>query len=373
MTGDLWNQFQRSPGFPSPISRTQIRFAGVSDRRSIVVFAGDGVGPEIMAPALRILRYIGDFDIDERLIGAASIREHGTALTDDCFEAAQRSDGILLAAVGDPEFSGTEHEREGLGLLRLRKDLDLYANLRPVHPIGALSDASVLRPEVLEGSRVLVVRELTGGAYFGARGRSMDGSAFDTTNYAPAEIERVARTAFGLARRRVTSVDKANVLETSRLWRETVERLHSAEFSHIPLDHLYVDNAALQLIASPGRFDVVLAENMFGDILSDLTGVLAGSIGLLPSASVGAAGSPGLFEPVHGSAPDIAGVDIANPAGMILTTAMMLRIGLDLPEEALTIEEAVEATFEAGVRTPDLGGSVGTAAFGDEVLRRLRI
>ncbi|MBA2566968.1 MAG: 3-isopropylmalate dehydrogenase, partial [Thermoleophilaceae bacterium] len=245
------------------------------------------------------------------------------------------------------------------GLLGLRKGLGLFANLRPVRPSTALLDASPLRRERIEGTDLLVVRELTGGIYFGDRGRE-GGRAFDTCAYTVEEIERIARAAFGLARRRVTSVDKANVLETSRLWRETVERV-AREHSDVELEHMLVDNAAMQLVSRPTHFDVLLTENMFGDILSDEAAMLTGSIGMLPSASIGAAG-PGLFEPVHGSAPDIAGTGAANPLAMLVSVAMMLRFGLGREDDAARIESAVDRALGAGLRTPDLGGDATTEA-----------
>jgi 3-isopropylmalate dehydrogenase len=256
----------------------------------------------------------------------------------------------------------------------LRKGLGLYANLRPVKPLPALYDASPLRRERIEGTDLLVVRELTGGIYFGEKTRTAT-SASDVCSYTTAEIERIARTAFTAADRRpdrplVTSVDKANVLETSRLWREVVGALHSREFSHIGLEHVLVDNAAMQLVASPRHFDVILTENMFGDILSDEAAMITGSIGMLPSASIGNSG-PGVFEPVHGSAPDIAGQGSANPLAMFLSAAMMLRHGLRLESEAVAVESAVLRALDAGLRTPDLGGAAGTAQATRAVLDHL--
>ncbi|MGI8805919.1 MAG: 3-isopropylmalate dehydrogenase, partial [Thermoleophilaceae bacterium] len=293
----------------------------------IACLPGDGIGPEVMGAARELLARIGDFELSEHAIGGASIDAHGTALTDDVLDACRGSDAVLLAAVGGPRWDTTDPHapRPEQGLLGLRKGLGLFANLRPVRPSTALLDASPLRRERIEGTDLLVVRELTGGIYFGDRGRE-GGRAFDTCAYTVEEIERIARAAFGLARRRVTSVDKANVLETSRLWRETVERV-AREHSDVELEHMLVDNAAMQLVSRPTHFDVLLTENMFGDILSDEAAMLTGSIGMLPSASVGAAG-PGLFEPVHGSAPDIAGTGAANPLAMLVSVAMMLRFGL---------------------------------------------
>jgi 3-isopropylmalate dehydrogenase len=326
----------------------------------IVTLPGDGIGPEIMAPALELLDRLGDFTFEEHRFGGAAIDEHGTALTDETLDACRAADAVLLAAVGGPKWDSTDPgaPRPEQGLLGLRKGLGLYANLRPVRPLPALYDASPLRREVIEGTNLLVVRELTGGIYFGDKGR--DGQrAYDTCAYSSTEIERIARTAFEAARQRtagsaghVTSVDKANVLETSRLWRETVTRV-SEDYGDVELEHMLVDNAAMQLVSRPAAFDVLVTENMFGDILSDEAAMLTGSLGMLPSASLGA-DPPGLFEPVHGSAPDIAGQGIANPLATFLSAALMLRYGLDMPEQAEAIEEAVDAVLERGLRTPDL-------------------
>ena len=338
----------------------------------IVTLPGDGIGPEIMVSALAVLDKVGSFAFDERVFGGAAIDAHGTALTDEVLAACRSADAVLLAAVGGPKWDTTDPDapRPEQGLLGLRKSLGLYANLRPVRPIPALYDASPLRREVIEGTSLLVVRELTGGLYFGERGRDAD-SAFDTCVYSVGEVERIARVAFDAAEARVTSVDKANVLETSRLWREVVTDVHSSEYPNIRLEHMLVDNAAMQLVAHPRHFDVIVAENMFGDILSDEAAMLTGSIGLLPSASLGAAGDTGLFEPVHGSAPDIAGTGAANPLAMLLSAAMMLRHGLSLPDEAAAVESAVDRALESGLRTADLGGSATTAEATRAVLANL--
>ncbi len=248
--------------------------------------------------------------------------------------------------------------------------MGLYANLRPVRPVPALYDASPLKRAVIDGTNLLVVRELTGGIYFGEKTRTAD-SASDVCSYTRAEIERIARVAFGAARSRVTSVDKANVLETSRLWREVVRELHAREFPNIELEHLLVDNAAMQLIAAPRHFEVIVTENMFGDILSDEAAMLTGSIGMLPSASLGAEGSPGLFEPVHGSAPDIAGTGAANPLAMFLSAALMLRHAFGMEDQASAIESAVDRALLDGLRTRDLGGTAGTRDATDAVLKHL--
>jgi 3-isopropylmalate dehydrogenase len=336
----------------------------------IVALPGDGIGPEIMAAARRLLAELGDFEIDERLVGGASIDEHGTALTDRVLDACRGADAVLLAAVGGPKWDSTDPgaPRPEQGLLALRKELGLFANLRPVRPSPALLDASPLRRERIEGTDLLVVRELTGGIYFGDRGRR-DGTAHDTCVYSEVEIERIAQVAFRFARRKVTSVDKANILETSRLWREVVERVAS-DNAGTQLEHLLVDNAAMQLVSRPADFDVILTENMFGDILSDEAAMLTGSIGMLPSASVGADG-PGLFEPVHGSAPDIAGTGRANPLAMFGSVAMMLRYGLDREADAVKIESAMDRALEGGLRTADLGGSATTEDATEAVLSTL--
>jgi 3-isopropylmalate dehydrogenase len=342
----------------------------------IVTLPGDGIGPEIMAPAVGLLERFGDFEFDERLFGGASIDAHGTALTDEVLDACRSADAVLLAAVGGPKWDTTDPSapRPEQGLLGLRKGLGLYANLRPVKPIPALYDASPLRRERIEGTDLLVVRELTGGIYFGEKQRTAD-YASDLCAYTVEEIERIARVAFRSARSRVSSVDKANVLETSRLWRETVVRVHSQEFPDVELEHVLVDNAAMQLIAAPRHFDVILTENLFGDILSDEAAMLTGSIGMLPSASLGdretSPPTPGLFEPVHGSAPDIAGRGVANPLAMFLSAALLLRHGLGLESEAAAVESAVQRALDGGLRTADLGGEDGTAQATRAVLDNL--
>ena len=337
----------------------------------IVVLAGDGIGPEILSAARGLLDAIGDFEFVEHPVGGASIDEHGTALTDEVLEACRGADAVLLGAVGGPKWDTTDPDapRPEQGLLGLRKGLGLYANLRPVRPSPALVDASPLRPERIAGTDLLVVRELTGGIYFGDSGRDGD-RAHDDCAYTVAEIDRISRVAFDAARRRggsdggprVTSVDKANVLETSRLWRETVERVAARVRRRRARPHAGRQRRHAARLA-PARFDVILTENMFGDILSDESAMLTGSLGMLPSASLGADG-PGLFEPVHGSAPDIAGTGTANPLATFLSVAMMLRHGLGVPEQASAIEAAVDAALERGLRTPDLAGpdseTVGT-------------
>ena len=338
----------------------------------VILLPGDGIGPEIIVPAVEVLAAAGaELEVEEHLFGGASIDAHGTALTDETLEACRRADAVLLAAVGGPKWDTTEaaKPRPEQGLLGLRKGLGLFANLRPVKPQPALYDASPLKRELIERTDLLVVRELTGGIYFGEKTRTAD-SASDACVYTRGEIERIARVAFGAARTRVTSVDKANVLETSRLWREVVSALHDQEFPNVELEHLLVDNAAMRLIAAPRQFDVILTENMFGDILSDEAAMLTGSIGMLPSASLGA-GGPGVFEPVHGSAPDIAGSGAANPLAMFLSAAMMLRHGLAMERQAATIESAVDRALADGLRTADLGGNASTAEATQAVLKHI--
>jgi 3-isopropylmalate dehydrogenase len=338
---------------------------------TIALLPGDGIGPEITAPTVELLKRVGDFAFEQHLFGGCSIDAHGEALTGDVLGACKRADAVLLAAIGGLKWDTTDpaKPRPEQGLLGLRKGLGLYANLRPVRPLPALYDASPLKRDVIDGTNLLVVRELTGGLYFGEKGRDGD-RAYDTCVYTVGEIERIARTAFQAAKSRVTSVDKANVLESSRLWREVVRRVHSEEFPHVELEHVLVDNAAMQLVSNPRHFEVIVTENMFGDILSDETAMLTGSIGMLPSASLGGDG-PGLFEPVHGSAPDIAGRGIANPLAMFLSAALMLRHGLGMEDEASAVESAVDRALADGLRTADLGGSATTREAAAAVLNHL--
>ncbi|HEV3127339.1 MAG TPA: 3-isopropylmalate dehydrogenase [Solirubrobacteraceae bacterium] len=341
----------------------------------IIVLPGDGIGPEITAATLDILRAVGpDLEFEEHPFGGASIDAHGTALTHEVLEACRRADAVLLAAVGGPKWDTTDPDqpRPEQGLLGLRKGLGLFANLRPVKALEPLYDSSPLKRELIERTDLLVVRELTGGIYFGEKTRTPD-AASDACVYTRPEIQRIARVAFRAARSRVTSVDKANVLETSRLWREVVREVHASEFPNVELEHLLVDNTAMQLISAPRHFDVILTENMFGDILSDEAAMLTGSIGMLPSASLGDSDppTPGLFEPVHGSAPDIAGSGKANPLAMFLSAALMLRHGLGRESEAAAVESAVERALADGLRTFDLGGEATTAEATRNVLKYL--
>jgi 3-isopropylmalate dehydrogenase len=345
----------------------------------VVVLPGDGIGPEVVREGVRVLaavaaRFGHEVTLEEAAIGGAAIAATGTALPEETLAACRAADAVLLGAVGDPRYDDpTLAVRPEQGLLGLRKELGLFANLRPVKPLPCLREASPLRPEVLEGVDLMVVRELTGGIYFGEKTRTATG-ATDLCSYSVEEVERVVRVAGRLARgrrRKITSVDKANVLETSRLWREVAERVVKAEFPDCQLEHQLVDSCAMQLVRRPADFDVVVTENMFGDILTDEASVLAGSIGLLPSASLGV-GRCGLYEPIHGSAPDIAGKGIANPYGTIMSVAMLLRHSLGLPAEAAAVEQAVSAAVAEGVLTPDLGGRATTSEAGAAVVRALR-
>jgi 3-isopropylmalate dehydrogenase len=351
-------------------------------KAQVVVLPGDGIGPEVSREAVRVLervaaRFGHSFTFTEHLMGGCSIDRHGVALTDEVLRACQASDAVLLGAVGGPKWDDPQAKvRPEQGLLGLRKGLGVFANLRPVKVHPALIDASPLKPDRLRGVDVLVIRELTGGLYFGQpKGRDVrDGHerAVDTLEYHDYEVRRVVELAFRLARarrRKVTSIDKANVLESSRLWRQIATAI-GRENPEVALDHMLVDTASMRLVTSPASFDVLVTENMFGDILTDEASVLAGSMGMLPSASIGAKG-PGLYEPIHGSAPDIAGKGIANPVGTILSAAMLLRHSLGLEAEAAAVEGAASAAITDGCRTADLGGTLSTRAMADEILRRI--
>ena len=340
----------------------------------IVLLPGDGIGPEVAGEAKACLEMISDaagldFEFETHDFGGIAIDRHGTPLPDATLDAARGADAILMGAVGGPRGDDAA-ERPEAGLLKLRAALGLFANLRPGRVMAGMESFSPLKPEVAAGADIMVVRELTGGAYFGDKSYS-DDFASDTCVYTRAEIERIAHVAFGLARQRggkLTSIDKANVLATSKLWRRVVNEV-AADYPDVALDHMYVDAAAMVLVTNPRRFDVILTENMFGDILSDEMSVIGGSIGLLGSASVGADG-PGLFEPIHGSAPDIAGCDIANPAGAIASAAMLLD-HLGQNDLARLLDASVEAVLADGCRTADLGGEARCSAFGAAVRARL--
>jgi 3-isopropylmalate dehydrogenase len=324
----------------------------------VVCLPGDCIGPEVMAVAQRVLRDLApEVELDDYPFGAAAIRTTGDPLPPETLDACRSADAVLKAPIGDPEFDAADVRPEQ-GMLRLRVELDVYANLRPAKH-GAID--------------LLIVRELVGGLYFGARGVREDGTVFDTCEYHPSQVERIARRAFELARerrRRLTSVDKANVLETSRLWRRVVGEM-AADYPDVEVEDMLVDNAAMQLASAPEQFDVIVTENMFGDILSDLAAAMTGGIGLAPSASLGD-GGPGVFEPVHGSAPDIAGQGIANPAAMLLSTALMLESGLGRPGEAKALEGAVNVAVNK-MPTPDLGGRATTSEFADAVIEALAV
>lgn len=353
----------------------------------ILVVPGDGIGVEVTEISVSILKAVGErngieFTLESDLLGGCAIDAHGVPITEETIEKAKQSDAVLLGAVGGPKWENLEHHlKPERGLLDLRKQLDTFANLRPAIVHAALADASTLKREVVEGVDIMVVRELTGGIYFGQpRGTEQLGEkeskAVNTLSYTTSEIERVAKMAFEIARKRrnkVTSIDKSNVLESMVLWRDTVTELHERHFSDVTLEHLYVDNAAMQLIRRPADFDVMLAGNMFGDIISDEAAQLTGSLGMLPSASVGNEGA--IYEPVHGSAPDIAGQGIANPIASILSMAMMLRYSFDMDRAATQVEEAVRKVLDNGYRTSDIYEEgktrVGTEEMGSLILDEL--
>ena len=350
---------------------------------TIVLLPGDGIGPEIVAQAKAVLLAVAErfdhaFDLPEHPVGGAAIDAFGDPLPPETLIACRGADAVLLGAVGGPKWDDPEAAvRPEQGLLRIRKELGLFANLRPIKPLDALVDASPLKTEIVRGTDILFVRELTGGIYFGPSGRRDGGrEAYQEMVYTVPEVERIVRLAANLARGRggrLTSVDKANVLEVSRLWRSTATRVVAEEFPDVTLEHVLVDAMAMHLLTRPRDFDVVVTGNLFGDILTDEASMLPGSLGLLPSASLGD-GKPGLFEPIHGSAPDLAGKDAANPYATILCAAMLLRDGLGLGEEAEAVEGAVHAAVADGVRTADIaagGKSVGCAAAGDAVVERL--
>jgi 3-isopropylmalate dehydrogenase len=372
---------------PTQLELEELRLQPEERTFRIAVLPGDGIGPEVIAQAVRVLHAIGErfghrFLCDSFPIGGTALRLTGVPLPPETLDGCLQSDAVLLGAVGAPEFDkNPPHLKPETALLQLRQQLNTYANLRPAYLHEPLIATSPLKREVVEGTDVLIVRELTGGVYFGhPRGfettdEGLD-SAFNTMCYNRHEIERVAHIAFqaaGRRRQRVTSVDKANVLETSQLWRTVVSDL-GLFYPDVQLDHVYVDTCAMQLISNPRRFDVILTENLFGDILSDEAAMLTGSIGMLPSASIG--GRVGIYEPVHGSAPDIAGKDVANPLAAIASAAMMLRYSFDFEDEAIAIEQAIALTLRLGYRTADIyrgdGQPVGTREMGDQVLASLK-
>jgi 3-isopropylmalate dehydrogenase len=348
---------------------------------TLLLLPGDGIGPEVTAQAERVARRVyPELVIETRLFGGCSYDEIGTPLSDDTLALAKASDAVLMGAVGGPQWAGVPRaSRPEAGLLALRSAMGVFANLRPALCFAALADASTLKRDVVEGLDLMIVRELTGGVYFGQpRGVETlsDGQrrGVDTQVYTTLEIERVSRVAFELAqgrRNKVTSCEKSNVMETGQLWREVVTALHRREYPDVTLEHMLADNAAMQLVKNPRQFDVIVTDNLFGDILSDEAAQLTGSLGMLPSAAIGAPGTPGLYEPIHGSAPDIAGQGFANPLAAILSFGMALQWSLGLPDLARRLTHAVDAALAAGARTRDLGGTLGTAEMADAVLAQL--
>lgn len=354
--------------------------------KQILILPGDGIGPEIMAEAIKVLnlandRYALDFELVEDVIGGAAIDRHGVPLADETLARARAAEAVLLGAVGGPKWDRIERDiRPERGLLKIRSQLGLFANLRPAILYPQLAEASTLKPEVVAGLDILIVRELTGGIYFGAPRGIEQGNgerrAYDTLPYSESEIRRIARVGFDMARLRggkLCSVDKANVLASSQLWREVVEEV-AKDYGDVELSHMYVDNAAMQLVRAPKQFDVIVTDNMFGDILSDEASMLTGSIGMLPSASLDA-DNKGMYEPCHGSAPDIAGQGIANPLATILSVSMMLRYSFARSDAADAIERAVSQVLDQGLRTGDIHSAgtrqVGTAEMGDAVVSAL--
>jgi len=347
----------------------------------LLLLPGDGIGPEVTAQVRRVAeRLAPGLSIDERPFGGSSYDQHGTPLTDEALDAAKASKAVLMGAVGGPKWAGVPRDkRPEAGLLALRAGMGVFANLRPALCFEPLADASTLKREVVEGLDIMIVRELTGGIYFGSPRfieELPEGGkrAVDTQVYTTAEIERVSRIAFELARGRrnkVTSCEKSNVMDSGLLWREVVTDLHRRDYADVQLEHMLADNAAMQLVKNPRQFDVILTDNLFGDILSDEASQLTGGLGLLPSAALGEAGKPGLYEPIHGSAPDIAGKGIANPLAAILSFEMALRWSLGRADLADRLYAAVVSSLEKGARTPDIGGKLTTVQMGEAVLAEL--
>jgi 3-isopropylmalate dehydrogenase len=350
--------------------------------KTLLLLPGDGIGPEVIAEVRRVIGALAikDLDIETAPFGGASIDESGVPICDDIVALAKSVDAVLMGAVGGPQWANVAREkRPEAGLLRLRKEMDVFANLRPALCFDALADASSLKREIVAGLDILIVRELTGGVYFGkprgiedlgnGKRRGVDTQVYDTD-----EIRRVARAAFEIARKRrnlVHSAEKSNVMESGVLWREEVTKLHAEEFSDVKLEHILADNCAMQLVRAPKQFDVIVTDNLFGDILSDAAAQLTGSLGMLPSAAIGAPGKPGLYEPVHGSAPDIAGKGIANPLAAILSFEMALRLSLGRADLADKLYAAVKKALDGGARTGDLGGKLTTRQMGDSVIAAL--
>ena len=363
-------------------------------KRKFLLLPGDGIGPEVVGEVKKIINWFNinkslDFEIEEELVGGASYEKHGTPITDEVFYKALECEAIILGAVGGPKWDDIEFSKKPeRALLKLRKELKLFANLRPAICFKQLVDASTLKPEIVSGLDIMIVRELTGGIYFGEpRGiKPIDNGerkGINTHTYTTSEIERVARVAFDLARKRknkVTSCDKSNVMEAGLLWKEEVQALHDKEYSDVELSHMLADNCAMQLLRYPKQFDVIVTDNLFGDMLSDQASMLTGSLGLLPSASLGAKNKDGdmraMYEPIHGSAPDIAGKGMANPIATILSFAMALRYSLDLDKEASALEQAVQNVLDEGLRTKDILSKgmkeVSTSEMGDAVISKLQ-
>jgi 3-isopropylmalate dehydrogenase len=353
--------------------------------KTLLLLPGDGIGPEVTTQSRRIVEYLGvkcglDVALSEAWFGGAAIDAAGSPLEESTIARALASDAVLMGAVGGPKWAGVPYDtRPEAGLLKLREAMNVFANVRPATCFPALADGSSLKREIVAGLDLIIVRELLGGVYFGKpRGieRLPDGQrrGVNTHVYTTEQIRRVARVAFALAsgrRKRVCSVDKSNVMEAGLLWREEVTALHAAEYPHLELAHMLADNAAMQLVRDPRQFDVILTDNLFGDILSDEASMLTGSLGMLPSAALGHEGAPGLYEPIHGSAPDIAGRGVANPCASILSLAMALRHSLGRPDLATRVEQAVEAALEAGARTRDIGGTHTTSQLTDAILEKL--
>jgi len=356
----------------------------------LVILPGDGIGPEVMTEVRKLIGWLEDngdiaFDVQEDCIGGAAIDKYGVPLGDETLEKCRKADAVLLGAVGGPQWDKVDYDiRPEAGLLKLRKELDLFANLRPAIVFDALVDASTLKPEIVKGLDILIVRELTGGVYFGEpRGiedlPNGERRGFNTQTYTTSEIHRIGRVAFELARKRggkVCSCEKANVMESGKLWREEMTTLHK-DYADIELSHMYADNCAMQLLRDPKQFDVIVTDNLFGDILSDEASMLTGSLGMLPSASLGAPGAPGLYEPVHGSAPDIAGQGKANPLATILSFAMALRYSFDRSDIATHIEKSAQSLLTKGLRTADVMADgcreIPTTAMGDALINELQI
>ena len=363
-------------------------------KRKILLLPGDGIGPEVIAEVKKIINWLNknrslDFEIDEDLVGGAAYDKHGTPITDEVFYKALESEAVILGAVGGPKWDNLDFSKKPeRALLKLRKELKLFANLRPAICFKQLVDASTLKPEVVSGLDIMIVRELTGGIYFGEpRGikpiENGERKGINTHTYTTSEITRVARIAFDLARKRsnkVTSCEKSNVMEAGQLWKEEVQELHEKEYKDVELSHMLADNCAMQLLRNPKQFDVIVTDNLFGDMLSDQASMLTGSLGLLPSASLGAKNKDGemraMYEPIHGSAPDIAGKGIANPIASILSFAMALRYSLDLDKEADILEKAVQDVLNDGLRTKDIMSEgmkeTSTSAMGDAIISKLQ-